>query len=96
MSDERELVVQGFLAFLDPPKETAGPAIAALHQHGIVIKILTGDNIVVTRKICHEVGLDIGEPVLGRDTETLDDACFATLSKARRFSPRSRRCRKRG
>jgi Mg2+-importing ATPase len=79
MSDERDLVVQGFLAFLDPPKETAGPAIAALHKHGIAIKILTGDNIVVTRKICHEVGLDIGEPVLGRDTETLDDAMLRDL-----------------
>jgi Mg2+-importing ATPase len=79
MSDERDLVVQGFLAFLDPPKETAGPAIAALHKHGIAIKILTGDNIVVTRKICHEVGLDIGEPVLGRDTESLDDVMLRDL-----------------
>jgi Mg2+-importing ATPase len=79
MSDEHDLVVQGFLAFLDPPKETAGPAIAALHEHGIVIKILTGDNIVVTRKICREVGLDIGEPVLGRDTETVDDVMLRDL-----------------
>jgi Mg2+-importing ATPase len=79
MSDERDLVVQGFLAFLDPPKETAGPAIAALHKHGIAIKILTGDNVVVTRKICDEVGLDIGEPVLGRDTESLDDVMLRDL-----------------
>jgi Mg2+-importing ATPase len=56
MSDESELVVQGFLAFLDPPKETAGPAIAALRDHGIAIKILTGDNMVVTRKICRRAG----------------------------------------
>ena len=79
MSDEDELVVQGFLAFLDPPKETAGPAIAALREHGIAVKILTGDNMVVTRKICREVGLDVGEPVLGRDTEDLDDAAFRAL-----------------
>jgi Mg2+-importing ATPase len=79
MSDESELVVQGFLAFLDPPKETAGPAIAALRDHGIAIKILTGDNMVVTRKICREVGLDVGEPVLGRDTENLDDAALRDL-----------------
>jgi Mg2+-importing ATPase len=73
MCDESELVVQGFLAFLDPPKETAGPAIAALRHHGVAVKILTGDNMVVTRKICREVGLDVGNPVLGRDTENLDD-----------------------
>jgi P-type Mg2+ transporter len=79
MSDESELVVQGFLAFLDPPKETAGPAIAALRDRGIAIKILTGDNMVVTRKICREVGLDVGEPVLGRDTENLDDAALRDL-----------------
>jgi Mg2+-importing ATPase len=79
MSDESELVVQGFLAFLDPPKETAGPAIAALREHGIAVKILTGDNMVVTRKICREVGLDVGEPVLGRDTEDLDEAAFRAL-----------------
>ena len=79
MGDENELVVQGFLAFLDPPKETAGPAIAALRDHGIAVKILTGDNMIVTRKICREVGLEVGEPVLGRDTEDLDDATLRDL-----------------
>jgi Mg2+-importing ATPase len=79
MCDESGLVVHGFLAFLDPPKETAGPAIAALHQHGVAVKILTGDNVVVTKKICREVGLDIGDPVLGRDTENLDDDAMRDL-----------------
>jgi P-type Mg2+ transporter len=79
MGDESKLVVQGFLAFLDPPKETAGPAIAALCQHGVAVKILTGDNMVVTRKICREVGLDVRNPVLGRDTENLDDAALRDL-----------------
>jgi P-type Mg2+ transporter len=79
MSDEAGLVVQGFLAFLDPPKETAGPAIAALQRHGVAVKILTGDNMVVTKKICCEVGLDIGDPVLGRDTENLDDDALRDL-----------------
>jgi Mg2+-importing ATPase len=74
MADEQQLVLRGFLAFLDPPKETAGPAIAALRDHGIGIKILTGDNPVVTRKVCRDVGLEIGEPVLGRDIEELEDA----------------------
>jgi Mg2+-importing ATPase len=79
MTDEQQLVLRGFLAFLDPPKETAGPAIAALRDHGVQIKILTGDNPVVTRKVCRDVGLSIGTPVLGRDLETLDDAKFCNL-----------------
>jgi len=79
MEDESDLTVQGFLAFLDPPKDSARPAIAALHQHGITIKILTGDNVVVTRKICREVGLEIGELVLGKDTEELDDLALREL-----------------
>jgi Mg2+-importing ATPase len=73
MGDESQLVAQGFLAFLDPPKKTAGPAIAALRHHGVAVKILTGDNMVVTGKICREVGLNVANPVLGRDTENLDD-----------------------
>ena len=79
MADEQQLVLRGFLAFLDPPKETAGPAIAALRDHGIQMKILTGDNPVVTRKVCRDVGLSIGTPVLGRDLENLDDAKFRDL-----------------
>jgi Mg2+-importing ATPase len=78
-SDEAGLVVQGFLAFLDPPKETAGPAIAALRRQGVAVKILTGDNAAVTGKICREVGLDIGDPVLGRETENLDDEALREL-----------------
>ena len=79
MADEQQLVLRGFLAFLDPPKETAGPAIAALRDHGIQIKILTGDNPVVTRKVCRDVGLSIGTPVLGRDLENIDDANLRDL-----------------
>ncbi|MDI2590731.1 magnesium-translocating P-type ATPase [Pseudomonas sp. 681] len=72
-SDERELVIRGFLTFLDPPKETAGPAIAALRDMGVTVKVLTGDNAVVTCKICREVGLDPGTPLLGQDIEHMDD-----------------------
>ncbi|MBN8945383.1 MAG: magnesium-translocating P-type ATPase [Rhizobiales bacterium] len=81
--DERDLVVRGFLTFLDPPKETARPAIAALRANGVAIKILTGDNAVVTAKICREVGLDAGEPVLGRDLEGLDDTSLGRLVEQR-------------
>jgi Mg2+-importing ATPase len=80
--DEQALVVQGFLAFLDPPKETAGPAIAALREHGVKVKILSGDNMVVTRKICREVGLETGDPVLGRDIEDVDDETLRQLVEA--------------
>ncbi|MBA4360248.1 MAG: magnesium-translocating P-type ATPase, partial [Pseudomonas sp.] len=72
-ADERELVVRGFLTFLDPPKETAGPAIAALRDMGVTVKVLTGDNAVVTCKICREVGLEPGTPLLGPDIESMDD-----------------------
>ncbi|WP_223570885.1 magnesium-translocating P-type ATPase [Pseudomonas sp. BF-R-26] len=73
-TDERELVIRGFLTFLDPPKETAGPAIAALRDMGVTVKVLTGDNAVVTCKICREVGLEPGTPLLGQDIEKMDDA----------------------
>ncbi|NWE48709.1 magnesium-translocating P-type ATPase [Pseudomonas gingeri] len=72
-ADERELVIRGFLTFLDPPKETAGPAIAALREIGVTVKVLTGDNAVVTCKICREVGLEPGLPLLGQDIEHMDD-----------------------
>ena len=72
-ADERELVIRGFLTFLDPPKETAGLAIAALRDMGVTVKVLTGDNAVVTGKICREVGLDPGTPLLGQDIEQMDD-----------------------
>jgi len=79
VQDETGLTLHGFLAFLDPPKESAHAAIAALHSHGVAVKILTGDNAVVTAKICHEVGLDVRTPVMGRDIAKLDDAQLADL-----------------
>jgi P-type Mg2+ transporter len=73
VTDEKELVLAGYVAFLDPPKESAGPAIAALRDYGVAIKIITGDNEVVTRKICKEVGLAIENSMLGKDVEALSD-----------------------
>ena len=83
VEDEADLVIEGFLTFLDPPKETARPAIAALAEHGVTVKVLTGDNEVVTAKICREVGLEPGEPVLGRDIEAMDDATLARMVEER-------------
>lgn len=83
VEDEAALVIEGFLTFLDPPKETARPAIAALAEHGVAVKVLTGDNEVVTAKICREVGLEPGEPVLGRDIEAMDDETLARIVEER-------------
>ena len=80
VADESDLTLLGYIAFLDPPKESAGAAIAALARKGVRIKILTGDNEVITRKICREVGVDPGEIVLGGKLDTLDDQKLAALA----------------
>jgi len=79
IADEAGLTAIGCLAFLDPPKDTAHTAIAALHGHGVAVKVITGDNEAVTRKICREVGLDVTHSVLGRDIEELDDTALDDL-----------------
>lgn len=81
VADETGLILLGYMAFLDPPKETAAPAIAALRHHGVGVKILTGDNDVVTRKICREVGLDIDEVVLGSAVETLTEEALGVVAE---------------
>ena len=73
-ADECDLVLTGYLAFLDPPKDTARKAIEALRQHGVTVKVLTGDNDLVTRKVCTEVGIKAEKIVLGRDVEAMSDA----------------------
>jgi len=78
-TDEADLVLKGYIAFLDPPKETAAKAIAALQQHGVVVKVLTGDNDLVTRKVCTDVGLETGQILLGNAVEHMTDE---QLSKA--------------
>jgi len=72
--DERDLVLKGYVAFLDPPKSTAASAIEALHKHGVAVKILTGDNPLVSRKVCKEVGLSADPMLLGADVEKMSDA----------------------
>lgn len=77
IADERDLVVQGLLTFLDPPKESAEAAIAALRENGVAVKVLTGDNPIITAKICRDVGLEPGEPLSGRAIEDMDDETLA-------------------
>jgi Mg2+-importing ATPase len=75
--DERNLVLRGYVAFLDPPKETAARSLAALHKHGVAVKILTGDNPLVSRKVCKDVGLSADPMLLGGDVEKMSDAELA-------------------
>ena len=71
--DESELVLTGYLAFLDPPKDSASKAIVALRQNGVKVKVLTGDNDLVTRKVCTEVGIHAEKILLGNQVEKLTD-----------------------
>jgi P-type Mg2+ transporter len=75
--DERDLVLKGYVAFLDPPKKTAGSAIQALHNHGVTVKILTGDNQLISRKVCKDVGLSAEPMLVGGDIEKMSDAELA-------------------
>ena len=75
--DEAGLSLRGFIAFLDPPKETAAGAIARLGASGVGVKIITGDNDLVTRKVCRDVGLAMTGLVLGREVEAMSDTQLA-------------------
>jgi len=79
--DERELVLRGYVAFLDPPKDTAARAIAALAKHGVAVKILTGDNHLISRKVCKDVGLAADPMLLGGDVEKMSDAELAEAAE---------------
>ena len=79
--DERDMVLIGYLAFLDPPKESTADAIRALKEHGVTAKILTGDNDKVTRTICKQVGLPVKNMLLGSDLDRMDDAELARAAE---------------
>jgi len=81
-ADENDLVLTGYLAFLDPPKDTAKKAISVLRQQGITIKVLTGDNDLVSRKVCTEVGINAEKIVLGNDVEKMSDEQLAVAVEA--------------
>ena len=81
VADEADLTLLGYIAFLDPPKETAAPAIAILKARGVQVMILTGDNDIVSRKLCHDVGLPVDRIVLGREIEKLSPDELASLAE---------------
>jgi Mg2+-importing ATPase len=94
ISDESNMIVAGFIGFLDPAKPSAKPSIEALQKLGITLKVLTGDNEIVTRKICRDVGIPINHILLGQEMEKISDealsgrideiSIFAKLSPAQK------------
>lgn len=67
IQDEQDLVLVGMIGFLDPPKESSADAIRALRENGVTVKVLTGDNAEVTRKVCQDVGIEVKDIILGTD-----------------------------
>ncbi len=86
-ADESDLILEGYIAFLDPPKETTAPALKALKASGITVKILTGDSELVAAKVCHEVGLEVGDAVTGSEIEHWMTMLWRNWRNARRCSP---------
>ena len=82
VKDECEMVLIGYLAFLDPPKESTADAIKALKHYGVTTKILTGDNDKVTRTICKQVGMKVRNMLLGSDVEKMSDAQLAQAAES--------------
>ena len=73
LKDESDMILTGYLAFLDPPKSSAAPAIETLAEYGVATKILTGDNDKVTQAVCEKVGLDVDNILLGVEVDALSD-----------------------
>lgn len=81
VQDEKELILLGYVAFFDPPKDSAASAIKALHNSGVEVKILTGDNELVTQKVCEDVGLEVNKVVTGRELSEMNDEEFRGIIK---------------
>ena len=81
INDEKDMVLLGFIGFLDPPKESAKSAIEKLNKSGVRVIVLTGDNLEVTKCICRKVGINSKEIVTGSQIETLEDSGVIRLLK---------------
>ncbi|HSB11164.1 MAG TPA: magnesium-translocating P-type ATPase [Blastocatellia bacterium] len=80
-ADEHDLVLAGYVTFLDPPLEDAAEILESLRRDGVAVKILTGDNELVARHICSRVGLDAGSIVMGKELDRMTDAALAQVSE---------------
>ena len=78
-ADEAGLTLIGYIAFLDPPKESTAPALKALAAHGVVVKVLTGDNELVTAEVCRQVGLAVEGVVLGPQIDEMDEQTLSEV-----------------
>lgn len=91
VDDERGMVLLGYLAFFDPPKESTKDALNALREYGVNVKVLTGDNDAVTCYICNQVGLNGNNIILGEMVEAMDDAelkkCVEEVDVFAKLSP---------
>jgi P-type Mg2+ transporter len=76
VEDEKDLILLGYVAFFDPPKDSAEKAVKALREHGVRVKVLTGDNDLVTKKVCRDVGFDVERVVTGKEISAMDDVLF--------------------
>ena len=86
INDENDMVFLGFVAFLDPPKETAKQSLQMLTKAGIELKVLTGDNELVTRKVCDELGFEVKGVALGTEIANMsDEALTAVVEEANVF-----------
>ena len=81
VADEAELTLAGLVAFLDPPKDSAAPALAALDKLGVKVKVITGDNDLLARKVCRDVGLIDPPTLLGAQVEAMDDATLDSVAE---------------
>lgn len=81
VADERDMTLLGFLTFFDPPLEDVGQVLQALYRDGVEVKILTGDNELVARHVCEQVGLDGGRIVLGEDLDHMSDAALQHIAE---------------
>lgn len=87
VSDEKELILLGYIAFFDPPKESASEAIKSLQNAGVKVKILTGDNSLVTKKVCKDVGLEVERVITGDELERLSqDEFYNTVQQYNVFA----------
>jgi Mg2+-importing ATPase len=81
VADESDMVFMGYLAFLDPPKESTAAAIKALNERGVAVKVLTGDNDKVTRCVCRQVGLPVERILLGSELDDMTDEKLSEIAE---------------
>jgi P-type Mg2+ transporter len=81
IADERDMTLAGYLAFLDPPRADAAAALAALSRDGVALKILTGDNELVARHVCAQVGIDAERIVLGSELDRISDSALGQVAE---------------